>query len=290
MDSILRLDYQPSTDHAHRRHQSFRRPRHPPPRRRDRGRLPPPRARPPGPRPTSTGCPSPSASCSRTRCGTPAAASSSEAHVRDLAAWSPTAPSRGEVPFMPARVVLQDFTGVPVRGGPGGDARRHGADGGRPGPDQPGRALRPGHRPLGPGGLTTARTDALQLNVELEFERNLERYQLLKFAQRAFHNFRVVPPGTGIVHQVNLEYLAPVVQLRAAVRRADGLPRHPGRHRFPHHHDQRPGRARLGRGRDRGRSGHAGPALLHADPRGDRHEADGRAAARAPPPPTWCSR
>ena len=55
---------------------------------------------------------------------------------------------------------------------------------------------------------------AFKLNVELEFERNVERYQLLKFAQRAFRNFRVVPPGTGIVHQVNLEYLAPVVQLR----------------------------------------------------------------------------
>jgi aconitate hydratase len=56
--------------------------------------------------------------------------------------------------------------------------------------------------------------DAFQRNVDLEFERNRERYQLLKFAQRAFRNFRVVPPGTGIVHQVNLEYLAPVVQLR----------------------------------------------------------------------------
>ena len=55
---------------------------------------------------------------------------------------------------------------------------------------------------------------ALKLNVELEFDRNRERYQLLKFAQRAFDDFRVVPPGTGIVHQVNLEYLAPVVQLR----------------------------------------------------------------------------
>ena len=56
--------------------------------------------------------------------------------------------------------------------------------------------------------------EAFQRNVDLELERNIERYQLLKFAQRAFRNFRVVPPGTGIVHQVNLEYLAPVVQLR----------------------------------------------------------------------------
>ena len=56
---------------------------------------------------------------------------------------------------------------------------------------------------------------ALALNVALEFDRNRERYQLLKFAQRAFENFRAVPPGTGIVHQVNLEYLAPLVQFRA---------------------------------------------------------------------------
>ena len=111
-------------------------------------------------------------------------------------------------------------------------------------------------------------------------ERNVERYQLLKFAQRAFRNFRVVPPGTGIVHQVNLEYLAPGGPAPRPVRRADCLSRHPGRHRLPHHHDQRPRRARLGRRRDRGRSGHAGPALLHADPRSHRHEADRRAPGR----------
>jgi aconitate hydratase len=137
----------------------------------------------------------------------------SETHVRDLAAWRPTAPSRGEVPFLPARVVLQDFTGVPcvvdlaamrdAMGRMGGDPDRI--------------------NPVVPCDLVidhSVQVDSygsdrsLKLNVELEFERNLERYQLLKFAQRAFHNFRVVPPGTGIVHQVNLEYLAPVVQLR----------------------------------------------------------------------------
>jgi len=66
--------------------------------------------------------------------------------------------------------------------------------------------------------------NAFRLNVQLELERNVERYQLLKFAQRAFHNFRVVPPGTGIVHQVNLEYLAPVVQLRDQFGEATAYP------------------------------------------------------------------
>jgi aconitate hydratase len=136
-----------------------------------------------------------------------------EAHVRDLAGWRPTGTGRGEVPFMPARVVLQDFTGVPcvvdlaamrdAMGRMKGDPNRI--------------------NPVVPCDLVidhSVQVDSygsersLKLNVELEFERNLERYQLLKFAQRAFDNFRVVPPGTGIVHQVNLEYLAPVVQLR----------------------------------------------------------------------------
>jgi aconitate hydratase len=137
----------------------------------------------------------------------------SESHVHDLAAWRPTRAVRGETPFMPARVVLQDFTGVPcvvdlaamrdAMGRMQGDPDRI--------------------NPVVPCDLVidhSVQVDSygsdrsLKLNVELEFERNMERYQLLKFAQRAFHNFRVVPPGTGIVHQVNLEYLAPVVQLR----------------------------------------------------------------------------
>jgi len=137
----------------------------------------------------------------------------SEAHVQDLAAWSPAREHRGEVPFMPARVVLQDFTGVPcvvdLAAMRDAMARMHG---------DPRRI-----NPVVPCDLVidhSVQVDyygsdrALKLNVELEFDRNRERYQLLKFAQRAFDDFRVVPPGTGIVHQVNLEYLAPVVQLR----------------------------------------------------------------------------
>ena len=136
-----------------------------------------------------------------------------EDHVRQLAAWRPDTAGQGEVPFMPARVVLQDFTGVPcvVDLAAMRDAMaRMGGD-----PDQ--------INPVVPCDLVIDHSvqvdhygslDAFRLNVSLEFDRNEERYQLLKFAQRAFRNFRVVPPGTGIVHQVNLEYLANVVQLR----------------------------------------------------------------------------
>ena len=136
-----------------------------------------------------------------------------ETHVRDLAAWSPAAAGKNEVPFMPARVVLQDFTGVPcvvdLAAMRDAMARMKGD------PDK--------INPVVPCDLVidhSVQVDyfgsdrAFKLNVELEMERNVERYQLLKFAQRAFRNFRVVPPGTGIVHQVNLEYLAQAVQLR----------------------------------------------------------------------------
>jgi aconitate hydratase A / 2-methylisocitrate dehydratase len=136
-----------------------------------------------------------------------------EDHVRQLGAWSAAGGAQGEIPFMPARVVLQDFTGVPcvvdLAAMRDAMARMKGN------PDR--------INPMVPCDLVidhSVQVDyygsagAYQHNVDLEFERNRERYQLLKFAQRAFRNFRVVPPGTGIVHQVNLEYLAPVVQLR----------------------------------------------------------------------------
>ena len=129
--------------------------------------------------------------------------------------------------------------------------------------------------------MRSAPRRAFLTNVDLEFQRNRERYQFLRWGQRAFDNFRVVPPDTGIVHQVNLEYLARVVfssdeNPQARRRAAPGLSRHPGRHRLAHHHDQRPGRAGLGRGRDRGRGRHAGPARLHADPEVVGFKLDGR--------------
>ena len=135
-----------------------------------------------------------------------------EDHVLQIARWTGK-PASGEIPFMPARVVLQDFTGVPcvvdlaamrdAMAKIGGDPQRI--------------------NPVVPCDLVIDHSvqvdhygtaDAYRQNVALEFDRNKERYQLLKFAQRAFQNFRVVPPGTGIVHQVNLEYLSPAVQLR----------------------------------------------------------------------------
>ncbi len=134
-------------------------------------------------------------------------------HVRNLAGWKSVEAERAEFPFMPARVVLQDFTGVPcvvdLAAMRDAMARMKGD------PDR--------INPVVPCDLVidhSVQVDyygtprAFRQNVDLEFERNLERYQLLKFAQGAFRNFRVVPPGMGIVHQVNLEYLSPGVQLR----------------------------------------------------------------------------
>ena len=138
--------------------------------------------------------------------------------VRALATWDPTQPAEAELPFMPARVILQDFTGVPcvvdlaamrdAVAEMGGDPSRI--------------------NPLVPADLVIDHsvqvdqygTDAAFLiNVDREYERNGERYALLRWAQQAFADFRVVPPGTGIVHQVNLEFLADVV----AAREIDGM-------------------------------------------------------------------
>src|SRR5215472_3592487 len=126
-----------------------------------------------------------------------------------VAAWDPSAPAR-EINFRPARVLLQDFTGVPcvVDLAAMRDAlAKMGAD--------PKKA-----NPLIPADLVIDHSvqvdqfgtkDAFQANALLEFQRNKERYAFLRWGQSAFQNFRVVPPDTGIVHQVNLEYLAPVV-------------------------------------------------------------------------------
>lgn len=134
-------------------------------------------------------------------------------HIAALGAWDPEAQPHEEIQFTPARVIMQDFTGVPVvvdlatmreaLVNLGGDPERV--------------------EPLAPAELVIdhsviadffARADAADLNVALEYERNRERYQFLRWGQNAFDEFKVVPPGTGIVHQVNIEHLARVIMSR----------------------------------------------------------------------------
>lgn len=134
-------------------------------------------------------------------------------HIETLAAWDVKAKRQFEISFMPSRVVLQDFTGVPavVDLAVMRDAVKR----------QGGRADK--INPLLPVDLVIdhsvmvdeyASANSFEKNTAIEFKRNKERYQLLRWAQTAFKNFRAVPPGTGIVHQVNLEYLAGVVLLQ----------------------------------------------------------------------------
>src|SRR5215471_10210244 len=131
----------------------------------------------------------------------------SEEHVKALANWSPTGARTDEIPFVVARVVLQDFTGVPLLCDLAA-MRNVAADMGKNA-----KAI----EPLVPVDLVVdhsvmvdyfRRPDALDLNMKLEFSRNRERYQFMKWGMQAFDTFKVVPPGIGIVHQVNLEYLA----------------------------------------------------------------------------------
>ncbi|HYB89433.1 MAG TPA: aconitate hydratase AcnA [Candidatus Binataceae bacterium] len=129
--------------------------------------------------------------------------------VEALARWDGK-PSERELSFMPARVLLQDFTGVPVVADLAvmRDAiKRLGGDPARINPLQPADLVIDHSVQVDAYGSA----DAFSANARLEFERNRERYLFLRWGQRAFSNFRVVPPDTGIVHQVNLEYLAPVV-------------------------------------------------------------------------------
>jgi aconitate hydratase len=141
-------------------------------------------------------------------------------HVEAIANWDPSADPSVEIQFTPARVIMQDFTGVPcivdlatmreAVGELGGD------------PDQV--------NPLAPADLVIDHSviadlfgtaNAFERNVEIEYQRNGERYQFLRWGQGAFNDFKVVPPGTGIVHQVNIEYLASVVMERNGVAYPD---------------------------------------------------------------------
>ncbi len=144
-------------------------------------------------------------------------------HIRALAGWDPGAEPATEIQFSPARVIMQDFTGVPcvvdlatmreAVAELGGDPSRV--------------------NPLAPAELVIdhsviidvfGRADAFQRNVDFEYQRNRERYQFLRWGQGAFDELKVVPPGTGIVHQVNLEYLARVVMTREVDGRLAAYP------------------------------------------------------------------
>jgi aconitate hydratase len=130
--------------------------------------------------------------------------------IEALASWQPNSGTDREIAFTPARVLLQDFTGVPVVVDLASMREAIKALGGDPGRINPlQRVDLVIDHSVQVDNYGTA--DAFARNVEIEFERNRERYQFLRWGQQAFDNFRVVPPGTGIVHQVNLEYLASVV-------------------------------------------------------------------------------
>jgi len=136
-------------------------------------------------------------------------------HVRALAAWEPTAEPDTEIQFTPARVVMQDFTGVPCVVDLATMREAVAELGGDPTVINP---LAPAEMVIDHSVVIDVfgRSDALSLNTALEYQRNRERYQFLRWGQTAFDNFKVVPPGTGIVHQVNLEYLARGVMTRDA--------------------------------------------------------------------------
>ncbi|CAA9390829.1 MAG: Aconitate hydratase, partial [uncultured Nocardioides sp.] len=141
-------------------------------------------------------------------------------HVRAIAGWDADAEPDQEIQFTPARVIMQDFTGVPcvvdlatmreAMADLGGDPTRI--------------------NPLAPAEMVIDHSviadvfgtpEAFERNVEIEYERNRERYQFLRWGQGAFDDFKVVPPGTGIVHQVNIEHLARVVMVRDGVAYPD---------------------------------------------------------------------
>ena len=142
-----------------------------------------------------------------------------KADIENLASWDPKAEPDKEIQFMPARVLLQDFTGVPAvadLAAARAAIQKLGGSADRINPMQPADLVIDHSVQVDHYG----KPDAFKKNADLEFSRNRERYEFLRWGQSAFKNFRVVPPDTGIVHQVNLEYLAHV----AMERTLDGEP------------------------------------------------------------------
>ncbi|GCE38368.1 aconitate hydratase AcnA [Rhodococcus sp. USK10] len=134
-------------------------------------------------------------------------------HIRAIAGWDPSAQPSIEIQFTPARVIMQDFTGVPCVVDLATMREAVTALGGDPNKVNP---LSPADMVIDHSVILDifGQADALERNVDLEYERNGERYQFLRWGQGAFDDFKVVPPGMGIVHQVNIEYLAPTVMAR----------------------------------------------------------------------------
>lgn len=134
-------------------------------------------------------------------------------HIRAIANWDPSAEPDTEIQFTPARVIMQDFTGVPCIVDLATMREAVTTLGGDPSKVNP---LSPADMVIDHSVILDVfgRADALERNVDLEYQRNGERYQFLRWGQGAFDDFKVVPPGVGIVHQVNIEYLAPTVMVR----------------------------------------------------------------------------
>ncbi len=194
------------------------------------------------------------------------------ADIEALLNWNPKAAPSHEISFTPARVIMQDFTGVPAivdLAAMREAMTRLGGNADEINPLAPAELVIDHSVQVDSYGTAHSLAD----NNRIEFERNGERYAFLRWGQSAFRNFKVVPPNTGIVHQVNLEYLGRVVFENTRRRHPSGVSRHAGRHRLAHHDDQRPGRAGLGRRRHRGRGRDARPAGDDADPSGRRLQA-----------------
>ena len=146
-----------------------------------------------------------------------------EENVRTLASWPSPPPDHAELPFLPARVLMQDFTGVPAvvdLAAMRSAMKRAGKDAGKVDPLVPVDLIIDHSVQVDSFGFR----DSYTRNIQKEIERNHERYSLLRWAAQAFHNFSLVPPGMGICHQVNLEYVSKVVQIRDIEGRKVAIP------------------------------------------------------------------
>jgi len=151
------------------------------------------------------------------------AGTTEESNIAALTTWPATPPPDSELPFLPARVLMQDFTGVPAvvdLAAMRSAMKRAGKDAGKVDPLVPVDLIIDHSVQVDSFGFR----DSYTRNIQKEIERNHERYALLRWAQQAFNNFSLVPPGMGICHQVNLEYVAKVVQVRDRNGRKIAIP------------------------------------------------------------------